>query len=131
MRREQYCFMRRPDEAIFQEATQKGVLLAAQIESTHPDQVQAELNKYARWPAVGMVLLPRELVLEMPLRPPVSSLIRAVEYRHGESVPPWAQVLIVKEQCLGRSIFARREATTDRMLPDRFSDVDCRRTSRL
>jgi len=95
--------MRRPDEAIFQEATQKGVLLAAQIESTHPDQVQSELNKYALWPAVGMVVLPRELVLEMPLRPPVSSLIRAVEYRHGESVPPWAQVLIVKEQCLGEA----------------------------
>ena len=92
--------MRHPAPSIFSQATQQGVLLAVELESTDPSSVIVELQQLARWPAVGMVILPAGLMMEMPLPPPASSLLRSVVYLPDRPVPPWAQVLIVEEPLL-------------------------------
>ena len=92
---------RDPAVSLLAQATRQGVLLAVEIESIDPSCVLGELKQLARWPAVGMVILPAELVLETPLPPPASSLLRSVVYHPDRPVPPWAQVLIVEEPLLG------------------------------
>ena len=101
-------FLRTPKESICQHATQKGVLLAVQVESTNSEYVLSELKQYARWPAVGMVILSADLVLDTPLDFPAVSLVRAVTHRCGQNIPSWAQVLIVDEKGLEDDFSARK-----------------------
>ena len=132
-------FLRTPKESICQRATQKGVFLAVQVESTNPEQVLSELKQYARWPAVGMVILSDDLVLDTPLDLPASALVRAVAHRRGQRVPPWAQVLIADEnslagdflagQNLPQMVFCRMESQASIAAARRVCDDLQRRTA--
>ena len=91
-------------ESMCEQATDKGVLLAVKIANTNPKHVLSELEKYACWPAVGLAILPKDLILDTVLPPSISSLIRAVEYQSGENIPPWAQVLISNQSMLEKDM---------------------------
>ena len=92
--------LRDPAPSILAQATRQGILLAVEMESTDPSSVFVELKQLARWPAVGMVILPLGLAMDTPLPPSASSLLRSVVYRPDRPIPPWAQVLIVEEPLL-------------------------------
>ena len=89
-----------PAPSILARATRQGILLAVELESSDPSSVVVELKQLARWPAVGMVILPAGLAMDTPLPPSASSLLRSVVYRPNRPIPPWAQVLIVEESLL-------------------------------
>ena len=79
-----------PRNALCEQASRVGVLLVAELDTFDP----REIRRLSRWPAVGMVILPRRSRVELGgLR---HNLLLAERFDVGEAISPapWAQAVV-------------------------------------
>ena len=97
------------DEALLTAATRVGVLVVVDLETTEADVVR----RLARWPAVGLVVLPRGCSADVARAS--GNLLLGERFAAGEAVEPaaWADVVLVE---VGASLpdFAARIAHCDK-----------------
>jgi hypothetical protein len=89
---------RQPSDEVLREASRCGVLLLALVDGS-PEQVLTQLRQLSQWPAVGIVVVERDVPATTSLRPAARNMLLAQVLSADELNTPaaWADVLIIKE----------------------------------
>ncbi len=91
------------DETLAEAASRVGVLIVAELDGADAQQVQ----RLARWPAAGLVVMPRGMTAEV--RRVAGNLLLAERFERGESVEPaeWTDVVLVEVDAAADDFAAR------------------------
>ena len=95
-------FVDSPDNELCQSASVVGVQLVADLTAISPSEVECQLRHVARWPAVGIAVLPKAAELDPLTRRETAHVIRGQAWRGNSPETPrdWAQLLIVDRENL-------------------------------
>ena len=91
-----------PDEELCELASREGVLLVADLSVLSVGDVEAELRRLARWPAVCVAILPDSAEVDAALRQETSHVVRGQSWPAAGELKPrdWAQILLVPRELI-------------------------------
>jgi hypothetical protein len=89
-----------PSDDFCSAASQRGVLLLADLTALEQAQVATELTRLARWPAVGIAILPEDAEIAPAVQRETAHVIRGVIFNPTlpSVTPDWAKLLVVGDR---------------------------------